>query len=251
MRRMVGVTLAALALLTTAACGSNAKELPKEEAVAAMAEKADKAANYQVKLRLTAQVKSGSLVQSEETVEGAVEYIAKEDPDLHSSYVTTNKGSGKQGKTELYKQGKLILSNENEQGWKDVSARLQKEELLKATHADLVEALRKIESELSVEPREEGYSLSYSGESGNVYEAFKKPFTINFKGVDQSQVHSDLKTIVDKETLFIRELHYEATANNAAQTVTLRVDLSYDQFNKINEVSIPQEIREAASQPSK
>lgn len=136
----------------------------------------------------------------------------------------------------------------NEGNWQDVSS--QKENLFEHTQTlypnvmPIVEAINNA-GEMSEE--ENSYVYTFQGTNDELYAAFEVPYGVSFGNFPTEQVKQDARVAINKETLFIEEITNNLSGMQQGQELVIEIHQTYDNLNEVRNISIPQEVIDAAA----
>ncbi|WP_153730440.1 DUF6612 family protein [Sporosarcina obsidiansis] len=239
MKKFGRTLILCMSVILFGACSESTDDLTMQEVQTRLDQSTNEVDRYEIDMVLTVLAKDMSRGEQKQVNKGKVQYIEKESPDFHASYITTTDGEPNDAKAEVYKKDNIILTNENGGDWEDISGQVTDEELLSVQYAKMIENLRKVKDELAMKEKEDSYILTYSGNSQDVYKVFKDSFNMSFTGVDSTNISSDLEVVIDKDTMRMKDFNYEAVGKNPTQSVTISVELGYGQVNEVEEIELP------------
>ncbi|GKV67391.1 MULTISPECIES: DUF6612 family protein [unclassified Sporosarcina] len=228
-----------LSVVLLAACSESADQLTMDEVENRMDQSVEEMDNYEIDLALKVLAKDMEKGEQKQVNRGKIQYIDKESPEFHASYVTTTDGQSNDFTSEVYRKDNIVLTNENGGDWQDVSGKYSEEELMNAQYDKLVASLREVSDELAMKEKDKEYILTYAGNDQELYKVFQKQFNISFSGVDSSNIHSTLEAKITKDHMRLKEFQYEAEGKNPMQSVTITVNLEYGKVGEVEEIVLP------------
>ncbi|MBM6614472.1 hypothetical protein JTF06_06165 [Desemzia sp. RIT804] len=225
------------------------QSLSSEEVVTEVKANQETVENYQAVIELAVSITnqdSGEVIQES----NSDTEIAFDETNL-DNYGTISASDGTNTmEQEHYSIGDEAYLNINGQGWMDVSA--QQESLFQntgTTYEHLVPIVETISKVGEMTEDEDSYIYSFQGVSEELYSVLESPYSLSFGTVPPNEVEHDATLVIDKETLIIEELNSKLSGEQEGHELLMNIKHAYDNMNKMNDMTIPQEIIDAAANP--
>ncbi|MEK4023746.1 DUF6612 family protein [Sporosarcina sp. FSL W7-1283] len=240
MKSISRLLMLVLSAIVLSACAESADNLTMQEVQTRLDQSPEELKSYEIDMALTVLAKDMAKGEQKQVNKGKIQYVDKESPDFHASYVTTTDGQLNDTKAEVYKKAEVVLANENGGRWEDVSGQYTEEELLNVQYEKVIDRLGEVKEELAMKEKDNEYIFTYDGNDQDFYKVFQELFNMSFKGVDSSNIASKLEVKIAKDHMRLKEFHYEAEGKNPTQSVTISVDLNYGKVNEAEEIMLPE-----------
>ncbi|WP_017549664.1 DUF6612 family protein [Salinicoccus carnicancri] len=159
----------------------------------------------------------------------------KEDgpPSLHLKSGGEDRTFSKDGETFYY----------NGTDWVNISDSAGARSLYQVTYNNAVLSLADIRDQLDKEEDGNTVTYSYDGKSEKVFETFKQLFAENFGNISLSEIDNNLEIEVDSKEHTIKEIDYEAEGETETGPFELTADVEFRSFNSIDDIEIPEKVR--------
>lgn len=148
---------------------------------------------------------------------------------------------------EYYAVGEEAYVKMNEGVWQDVSN--QKETLFEndqTLYPNLVPIVEAISTAGEMTEEDNAYVYTFQGTNDELYAAFETPYSISFGTVPTNQVEQNARVSINKDTLLIEEISNQLTGALQGQELVITIHQVYENMNEMNDISIPQEVVDAA-----
>ena len=177
----------------------------------------------------------------------------------------TVKITGKSFDMNMYiTEGNIYLQNINTKEWMNVKDENIKKTLEKrknsANFNDVVELLNIMQKNVKVEEKGSNYEATYSGVDDSAKEALKKMIISNqpdaekvLKNMEIEKL--DIKYLVDKNTFYPTEFEMKSvmkvSEGNQSVSFDMEMKVKYSDINKVKEIVIPDEVKNAKETKAK
>lgn len=161
-------------------------------------------------------------------------------------------------------EGNIYLQNINTKEWMNVKDENIKKTLEKrknsANFNDVVELLNIMQKNVKVEEKGSNYEATYSGVDDSAKEALKKMIISNqpdaekvLKNMEIEKL--DIKYVVDKNTFYPTEFEMKSvmkiSEGNQSVSFDMEMKVKYSDINKVKEIVIPDEVKNAKETKAK
>lgn len=225
------------------------QSLSSEEVVTEVKANQESVENYQALIELAVSItkqESGEILQESNSDTDIVFNEINLD-----NYGTLTASDGTNTMTqEHYSIGDQAYLNLNDQGWMDVSA--QQEALFQntgTTYEQLLPIVEAIDTVGEMTEDDDSYIYSFQGVSEELYSALETPYSLSFGTVPPNEVEHETTLVIDKETLIIEELNSKLSGEQEGHELLMNIKHVYDNMNEMNDMTIPQEVIDAATDP--
>lgn len=205
-----------------------------------MVEAGDNLESYMTDIDLTAE--TDSMGQS---MTNRASFVASIIGDFERGHVVvTNEQDGIEVATEVYFEGSNYYINE-ENGWQEIAG--QETGATDTSYQNVLNAIIESEEFITADRAEDDLILTYQGYDQEVWDAFEAPFSLTIDGFQEEDIEMMLEVTVDAETQLVEDLELSVHAENEIGTVSLLVEVEYDDHNEIEELEVEDEVNEATS----
>lgn len=132
--------------------------------------------------------------------------------------------------------------------WEDLTAQeenFKQSEMVYESIAQIVIDL-KDEEDFEMEEKDDTFVFTFQGKSQEVYDALEGPYQLSIAGAETKDVEHDLTITVDSETYFVEKVTNEMVVEVDHEKLEISIDHSYDKFNEIDAIEVPDEVVEEA-----
>lgn len=179
-----------------------------------------------------------------QSVENRAKLVASVIGDFDKGHVIViNEQEGVEVSTEMYFVDSTYYVNEGN-GWQEIPAQESGTADTDTSYKNVLNAIVESENFITAEVTGDELLLNYQGYDQEVWDAFELPFSLTIDGFQEEEIEMILEVIVDAETQLIEELELSVYAENELGTVSLLVEVQYDDYNEIDELEVEQEIEE-------
>ena len=153
-------------------------------------------------------------------------------------------------------EGNIYLQNINTKEWMNVKDENIKKTLEKrknsANFNDVVELLNIMQKNVKVEEKGSNYEATYSGVDDSAKEALKKMIISNQPDAEKVL---NIKYVVDKNTFYPTEFEMKSvmkvSEGNQSVSFDMEMKVKYSDINKVKEIVIPDEVKNAKETKAK
>lgn len=132
--------------------------------------------------------------------------------------------------------------------WEDLTAQeenFKQSDMVYESIAQIVIDL-KDEEDFEMEEKDDTFVFTFQGKSQEVYDALEDPYQLSIAGAETKDVEHDLTVTVDSETYYVERLTNEMVVEVDNEKLEISIDHSYDTFNEIDAIEVPDEVVEEA-----
>lgn len=225
------------------------QSLSSEEVVTEVKANQESVENYQAFIELAVSItnqESGEILQESNSVTD----IVFNETNLDNYGTLTASDGANTMVQEHYSIGDQAFLNLDDQGWMDVST--QQETLFQntgTTYEHLIPIVETISNVGEMTEDDDSYIYSFQGVSEELYSAFETPYSLRFGAVPPNEVEHETILVIDKETLIIEELNSKLSGEQEGHELLMNIKHEYDNMNEMNDMKIPQEVIDAATNP--
>lgn len=225
------------------------QSLSNEEVVTEVKANQETVENYQAAIELAVSItnqESGEVIQESNS---DTDIVFNEINLDNYGTITASDGTNTM-KQEHYSIGDQAYLNIDGQGWMDVST--QQESLFQntgTTYEHLVPIVEAISNIGEMTEDDDSYIYNFQGVSEELYTALESPYSLSFGTVPPDEVEHDATLSIDKETLIIEELTSHLSGVQEGHDLVMNIKHEYDHMNEMNDMTIPQEVIDAAANP--
>ncbi|MEV9640753.1 hypothetical protein ABZ756_08630 [Mammaliicoccus sciuri] len=126
MKSISRLLMLVLSAIVLSACAESADNLTMQEVQTRLDQSPEELKSYEIDMALTVLAKDMAKGEQKQVNKGKIQYVDKESPDFHASYVTTTDGQPNDTKAEVYKKQKLYWLMKTEEGGKMFQVNIQK-----------------------------------------------------------------------------------------------------------------------------
>lgn len=171
-----------------------------------------------------------------------------EESTLSLDLTTTATLGGNTNTLHAYKSAGKVYVKNNDEAWMETIEQNGEYSNDATFYGNLTGALDKVMDEVELVEIGDVYEIRYTGSDTTVFNAFEKPFSLTFSGIDiEKESEINILVIIDKENLTINDLNFEILAKKDQQELKMSVDVSYKNINKAT-IEIPQEVIDEANE---
>jgi len=153
-------------------------------------------------------------------------------------------------RTEFYQSTDGTFIKLSGEDWEDITGDSDSFSESNVTYdyfAQIIFAVGK-ESGVEIEENEDGQlSITFTGKSVSVYEAFEVPYSLSLTGAKPIDLDHDVRITVNSETNFIESISNTMTTEVDGQKLEIELTQTYENMNEIDRIEIPQEVIDEAS----
>ncbi|WP_413379358.1 DUF6612 family protein [Alkalihalobacillus sp. 1P02AB] len=168
--------------------------------------------------------------------------------DFTYAYIElTVEENGEFSRSEYYQDYDVMYLNEGESGWLSGPS----EPLVTdsdTSYTNIANGLLEIQDIVTVEETTYHYEIQYFGNDIDVFYAFQKPFDLSFQGFNlEKHLEMELFIYVDKESYHMYSFTFNILADNNESIAYIETNATFDRFNEIGEIIVPEEVVEKAN----
>lgn len=219
--------------LILAACGSESKE----DVIDSVKEHMDEVESYETELDLDITVS----VDGDVFDQGLSHLkVAMNEKTLENSGVATQEDQ----KIEYYSTKDATYAQVNDMGWEDATAQEDQYKVLESDYKSVAQVLVDLKDveDLEMEKEDDTFVFTFTGKSEDVFKAMEPPYNLEVEGAEIKDIEHDLTIIVDSETYYIEEINSDMSVEVESEKLEIVIAHSYNKFNEIDEVEIPEEV---------
>lgn len=160
---------------------------------------------------------------------------------------------------ELEDQGQLVetmeayfhddgaVENIDGQGWETMSGHDAGDEE-DSRYSHVVDSIAEIDDFLEVDYDDETYTLDYTGNDVEIFEAFEEPFSLSLDGYEPEDTEMSVEVVVDAETFFVEDFSLTLDTEETSNPIELGMEIAaqFSKFNEISDLEVPEEVLEEA-----
>lgn len=170
-----------------------------------------------------------------------------EDPvALHQVFTSTT--TNNESTVEGYMVGEDSYIKEGDSDW--IYQQIEQDAIqFEPSYQDILSIIEQVQENTEFTEQDNTYQLSFEGFSREIYDALASPFSVELTGfqVDED-VEQNLVILVNKEDHTLQKLQYGIMAENSETgKVTMDIHMDYNKFNEVEEITIPEEVKDSAS----
>ncbi|WP_261623371.1 DUF6612 family protein [Nesterenkonia marinintestina] len=239
------VSTAAAALIGTALCSpaALAKDAPPvdtaPDVLGEVAETAEELEDLHTELSLTidvdAEYRSHSYTATM-TGEGAADFS-----DGH--YRADVSGDGQYESVQIYSDGERAFANDNAYGWYETPSPDLSGDEEAPGYLALVDDLETVEDEFELTrtgtKSSPQYTLRYSGDDREVFEAFEETFSLTWEGYRQADTEMEIEVVVDADSMHMTSFDFGIESETVWGSDAMTIEAQFSEFDEVGPIEVP------------
>ncbi|MFS0750538.1 DUF6612 family protein [Oceanobacillus sp. 1P07AA] len=226
-------------ILFLSACSEN-----KEDIVEKTLETEDTIESYATDYGIAIDVKTEFRDESSSVQGNAT--IVENPAALHQVFTSTT--SNGESTVEGYMVGEDSYINEGDVEW--IYQQIEQDAIqFEPSYKDILNIIDQVQEHTEFTEQDSTYQLSFEGFNREIYDTLASPFNVELTGFNvDDDVKQKLVILINKEDHTVQALQYDIAADNQETgKVTMDIHMDYNKFNEVEEITIPEEVKDSAS----
>ncbi len=237
MKRLVLLLLFTIIILS--ACSENKEDIV-EKALQTEDTLESYATDYGIAINVETEFRNeSSSVQGNAT-------IVENPAALHQVFTSTTSNNESSVEGYMVKEDSYIKEGDSEWIYQQIEPDAIQFE---PSYHDILSIIEQVHENTEFTEQDSTYQLSFEGFNRQIYDALSSPFSVELTGFElDDDVEQKLVILINKDDHTIQSLQYDIVAENSdTGKVTMDIHMDYNNFNEVEEITIPEEVKDSAS----